>query len=228
MFTSNLRDPAAAPLGFGIYEDFIRQDGIVDLGAFDFTAIASGTIATSAANGGIARLSGVATTDATGAQLQAQGCHVVTDGKFLSFKARCQINESTSTNGATESQLYLGLFPVDTSIDASLPADGIYFDKIDGATAIRCIVRVASSNVFVTTITNVADKSMHTYGIGITPVGTVCSVEFTIDGVRVARVDGVAFPASSIILTPSVAFRAGDATGTKFLDVDYMGSWQDR
>lgn len=230
MYMDHLRDPASFPPGFYFFEDFLRQDAPVDLGALDFTAVGGtiGTLATQAANGGVARISGAATVTASGGQLQAEGAHVVTDGKFLSFKARAQINESTSSNGATASDLYLGLFPVDTSIVASLPADGIYFVKANSGTAIQCIVRVNSVNVFSQTIVPVADKLMHTYGIGIVPANGVCTVEFSMDGARVARVDGVTYPASTVFLTPSFAFQSADTTGTKFSDLDYIGSYQDR
>lgn len=224
-----LRDAAGPMPAFWFFEDFMRYDGIVDTGAMDFVAISSGTLATQAANGGWARISAVATTDDTGGQLQASAAHVLTDGKQVVFKARTQLNETTSTNGATESEWYLGLLPVDTSIVASFPADGIYFSKADGGTAIQAIVRVAGANVLAVTIANTADKSVHTYGIGITPNGTTSSVVFTIDGAVVARSDAVAsLPAGTVILTPSVAFQTGDATGTKFLDVDYLGSYQQR
>lgn len=229
MLLNHLIDPALTPAYFGFFEDFLREDGIADGGAFDFTAIAVGTLATNAANGGWARISGVATTDDSGGQIQAKGAHVATDGKFIGCKTRMQLNESTSTNGATESEWYVGLFPVDTSIVASFPADGVYFAKADGGTAIQCIVRVGGVNVFSTTITATADKSTHHYGIGIVPsTANGATVEFSLDGVRVARADGLALPASSVVLTPSIAFQSGDATGTKFLDVDYVGSIQAR
>jgi hypothetical protein len=123
--------------------------------------------------------------------------------------------------------VYLGLFPVDTSIVASLPADGIYFVKADGGTAINCVVRVGSANLLSQAITTpVMDKSVHTYGIGIYPNGTSSSVVFSIDGVVVCRADSLSLPASSVILTPSIAFQSGDNTGTKYVDVDYIGSHQ--
>jgi adhesin HecA-like repeat protein len=229
-FAAKLNDSGATPAWFGVFADFVRFDDIADGGAFDFTAIGSGTGAVNAANGGVMRLSGAATTDNSGGQIQANGSHVATAGKALHFKTRCQITESTSTNSATESDLFLGFFPVDTSIEASLPADGIYFVKADGGTTISCIVRVGSSS---TTITPTAtaftmDGSNHTYGISVYPNGTSSTVEFNIDGVTVARHTGVSLPASTVYLTPSVAFQSGDNTGTKWCDVDYVGSCQAR
>lgn len=224
-----LNDAAAIPGAFMFFTDFIRQDDIADGGAIDFVAIGSGTIATQAANGGWVRLSGAATTDDSGAQIQALAAHACTTGKTLAMKTRGQLNESTSTNVVTESDLYIGLFPVDTSIVASLPADGIYFVKADGGTTITCVVRVASSNVFSVTLAATAytqDKLIHAFGISIYPNGANSTVSFVIDGVEVARAAATTLPATSVFLTPTIAEQSGDNTGTKFLDVDYLGSWQ--
>lgn len=228
MLEEHLIDSAAVPLGFSLFTDFIRQDDIADGGAFDWTAVGTGTIATQAANGGWGRISGAATTDDSGGQVQGLAAHVCTSGKVITFKTRAQLNESTSTNATIESDLYAGLFPVDTSIVASLPADGIYFVKADGATAITCVVRVGGTNVYSQAIVPVIDELVHTYGIAIFPNGSNSIVEFSMDGVSVARATGVSLPASTVILTPTIAFQSGDGTGTKFVDVDYLGSYQAR
>jgi hypothetical protein len=218
-----------APRGFGLFVDFVRQDDVVDLGALDYTAIAAGTIAAQATHGGWARISGVATTDNSGGQVQTLAQHTTTLFKSLAFKSSLQLNEATSANVAVDSDLFVGLMPIDTSIEASIPADGIYFDKLDGATAIRAIVRVAGANVVAVTVTPVADKLVHLYGINVFPRGNNAStVEFTIDGQLVYRAINVSLPATTIILTPTVAFQSGDNTGTKFVDIDYIGSYQDR
>ncbi len=217
------------------FSDFTRQDDAADGGAFDFTAVSSGsnsgTIAIQATGGGYARLSAVATVDATGGQIQGTGAFTNVVNKNIVFKCRAVLNDSTSTNVATESQQYIGLFPVDTSIDASLPTDGIYFVKADGGTTIQCITRVGSSN----TTSSIAaaaftqDKSLHKFGITVFPLGdSLSNVEFSIDGVTVARHQAVSLPAVTVIMTPTYAFRSGDATGTKWADVDYLGAYQDR
>lgn len=224
----HLRDAASTPAAFFAFADFIRQDDVADGGAADFTAIATGTFATSAANGGWGRLSGAATTDNSGGQLQLLAAHACTTGKTLAMKARAQIGEATTTNAATDSDLFIGLFPVDTSIEASLPDNGIYFSKPDGGTAIKAIVRVAGANVVEQTLSVTADKDVHTYGISVQPNGTDSTVTFSIDGVAVARCSGISLPADTVILTPTIAFQSGDNTGTKYIDVDYVGSYQAR
>jgi hypothetical protein len=229
MLTNHLSDAAATPPHFGFYEDFLRVDGVVAAnGPMTFTAVGSGTFATQATNGGWGRLSGAATTDDSGGQLQAAAAHACTDFKNLLFKCRAQLNESATSNVATDSDFIAGLILIDTSIVASLPTDGIFFEKDDNATAIKCVVRVGGVNNAAITISNVMDKSVHTYGIAVFPNGASSNVEFSIDGARVARAENVTLPAASTFLTPSIAFQSGDATGTKFVDIDYVGSLQMR
>lgn len=230
----HFNDASAVP-PISIFTDFTRQDDPADGGALDFTTVSSGTnngtIAIQATGGGFARISGVATTDATGGQIQGPGAFTNVVGKNIVFKCKAVLNDSTSTNVATESQQYIGLFPVDTSIDASLPTDGIYFVKADGGTTVQCITRVGSSNTTtsVAAATFTQDKSSHRFGITVFPAGDLLStVEFSIDGVTVARHVNVSLPAVTVILAPAYAFRSGDATGTKWADVDYIGAYQDR
>ena len=215
-------DSAAVPLGTLIGSDFTRQDDATDGGAFDYTAVASGTIAILAGDGGWAKISAVATTDASGGQVQAVGGHSVATGKNIIFKAAAKLNESSTTDVATQSQEYIGLFPVDTSIDASLPDDGVYFVKADGANTVQCVTRVGGTNQAATTIPTddfIMDKNINRYGITVMPGGNLASnVEFNINGRTVARHTNVSLPASTVFLTPSLAFRSGDTNGTRLIE----------
>lgn len=223
-----LDDAAALPTGFGLFCDFLRQDDIADGGAFDWTAVVTGTIAAQATNGGFARISGAATTNASGGQIQALGGHACTDGKPLFFKALAQLNESTSANVATASDFYVGLFSVDTSIIASVPNDAIYFKKAGGGTTIACVLRVNGADVQSVNLSTVADKSAHRYGIAVFSNGSNSIVDFSIDGASVCRMTGVSLPAGTVFLAGAVAFQSADNTGTKWVDVDYVGTWQNR
>lgn len=211
-----------------------------------FVPTGSGTFATTAANGGWITLSGAATTDNSGGQLQSAGIHSLVNGKRVAFQAVAQVVESTSTNGATESSLFAGLYPIDTSLAANIAGDfssqnanWIGFYKADGGTTISCRVRVGGSNVFSVTAANSSgtitfDKSSHVYGIIVEPVGETPStaglskVTFTIDGQIVAQATGINLPASSVLLASSVAFTTGDNTGTKTCTFDIVRSAQDR
>jgi hypothetical protein len=229
MQLEQLLDPAAIPDSFGIFTDFIRADEATATGgAVTFTVIATGTAATDALNGGSLRISGQATTTASGGNIQSAAAHIIADGKFLGFKCRAKLNESTSTNVATLSTLLLGLFPTDTSLLASVPDDCIYFTKPTAGTAIYAKVRVGGVEVFTSTLANVADKSFHHYGIGVIPNGATSTIDFSIDGVLVARATGLTMEANTVVLAASAEFQSGDNTGTKWVDIDYIGSVQKR
>jgi hypothetical protein len=222
-----INDSAAGPLAFGFFEDFVFQSPTALLTG---TAISSGTAATNAANGGWARLAGAATTDNSGYQLQAAGAHAATALKSMTFKARGQLGEATSANVATESDLWLGFLPVDTSIVASEPVDGIYFLKADGGTTLKCEIRVNNATpTYTLSHTTAFDTSVHTFGISVDPVSdSRWDVKWFLDGAVIATARDQALPASSVLLAASVAFQSGDNTGTKRFDLDYIGSYQER
>lgn len=233
-------DSASKPPGFYSYCDFTRNDDNANTtltGAFVGTALSSGTGAVLSANGGWITLSGAATTDNSGYQIQIAGIHAVTANKRMIFKCRGDLNEATSTNGATECDLLMGLVNVDTTlIDGTATVtftDGFYFFKPDGGTTINCVTRAASSNQNSVTPAAAAftmDSAAHEYGIAVfvDPAGTTGVIEFAIDQVNVARHTVALMPLSTIILSPSVAYVTGDNTGTKGCAVDYVFSYQDR
>lgn len=224
----------------GTYSQALAEAAVAELaavvnagGSFGYTPIAAGTLTSNAANGGWARISGPATTDDAGGQLQARGIHVLANDKNVSFKARGKVSETTSTNSATESDLWLGLMAVDTSIVASAPTDYVVFRKDDGGTTIKCEYRIASATavsftVPAATFTMVAGTT-YAFGISVQPrSGANSIIEWSVDGVVVYRLTGIDLSTLTVALTPSVAFQTGDATGTKFLDLDYIGSYQVR
>jgi hypothetical protein len=238
-----LRDDLAATSIVDINTNFasIASKMNVSGASLLFTTVGSGTVATSAANGGWIKISGVLETDNSGGQIQAEGMHACTQGKRIRFKARGKLNEETSANVATQSDFAIGLFPVDTTIvgaggQTNYPANGAHFRKTDGATSIICEVRANSATpVFSTTLasTIVADTSIHTYGIEIIPGPTgKHEVYFFVDGVLVASylptLAATSLPATDVFLAPSLAFQSGDDTGTKWFECDYIGSYQDR
>lgn len=224
-------DAGATPPGFGNFDDFLNVDDLVTLtGKWTITTAGSGAagITSTPLNGGTIRISGQATTDATGSQIQGVACHAVTASKRMVYKCRARLNTD-----ASESNMFAGLAVIDTSLAASLPTDGFWFNKPDGGTTINCSSRCASGTA--TTVTPAAaaftmDTSWHTYGIGVFVNGDATSgtVEFAIDGVNVARQTLTLLPLTTIIMAPSFAFLSGNATSTHTCDVDYVGHYQDR
>lgn len=246
-----LTDSGAHPGWFTCFADFIRQDDSTDGGATDFTAISSGTntgtIAQATgtnATGGVARLSGVSSVTATGGQIAFQPAFGTVDGRNVHFKCRARLFDTTSTNVATASSFFAGLFPVGTgytNITAATINDGIYFTKGTNTAVVQCVTTAGTTNQATSTLgasTTAAagaftmDRNYHDYGISVFTMGACTNavnvVEFNIDGVTVARHVNVVLPSGSNILSPSLAFASQDGTGTKFVDVDYIGGAQQR
>jgi len=223
-------DSSVSPTEFGVSEDFCRAGTFATGDTFTGTAISSGTLASAAALGGVATLSGAATTDDSGYQIQSAACFAVTANKPILFKTRVSLSD------ATESDLWAGLMPIDTSIIASEPTDLIAFKKADGGTTISACVRVASGTttaqaISSTLFTAVAD-TYNILGIAVYPgpagaADTTSRVDFSINGVVVHRFTG-ALPAASVVLAASLAFQSGTATGTISAKCDYIEAIQKR
>lgn len=247
-----LADAARTPVSHGLFVDFNRNDDFGTVaagttsdggGAFIFSTVSSGTFtrpSTQPYAGGWARLSGAATTDDSGGSIQTRDVFSLgTTNKTITFKARAVLNETTSTNIATESDVFLGLAVMDTTVIAGV-TDGFYFLKGDGGTTLSAVMIVGSSAT-TTTVTNSSgsvtfDKSVHTFGIEVqitsisstTPTGNVA---FHYDGGSAnggstVRLTSVTLPATTVFLAATAAFQTGDNTGTKWLDIDYIGGWQ--
>lgn len=233
MLLDHLTDASAVPPWIIDWCDFTKADEVVTANEFTLTAILSGTLAFQAANGGWGRASAAATTSASGIQGQKPAAHLIIDNRKIEYKARFQINETTSANGANLSSVIFGLFNVGATLDSAPPSDGVFFKKASGGTAWTINVRAASatpSGMSAITIPNVADKLIHTVGIEIAPRagGTDTTITFTMDGVIVGQFNGTPGFTAAVALAASFSYLSGDNTGTKFVDIDYIGSAQQR
>lgn len=207
------------PTANGFVVNFNSLADIVDNDMFAWDAINSGTLATASGPGGGAYLAGAGTTDDSGGQIQNSGCTVnLVAGIPIRAMVTAQFSETTSTNGATQSDFYFGLMIVDTSIVASAPNDtSFYFRKDDGDTNIDCVTKVTTATASATTAVATLDSSEHDYEVRVTPrIGdaTAALVEFFIDGVLVHS-ESVTGLTASVDLVWSLAYQTGDNTGTK-------------
>lgn len=219
-------DPARTPKYVHIFDDFVRADGGATAGLGTGTAVSSGTaaISTSAGAGGWLTLSGAATTDNSGFNLQTNGLGglSMSNGRVITFKTRLK------ASNATEIDIMAGLC---TSGDTSLIAattDGFYFRKADDGTTLQA-VRELNTTETVTTITTAFDTSVHTLGIVVqvtsvsstTPTG---NVHWYYDGALVLQENGVTLPETTAVFAPSLAMQSGTASGTISCDFDYIGA----
>ncbi len=188
--------------------------------AADFTVTATGTspITASVLPGAVALIT-TAATDFAGDNVQAIGSQFkIQSGKPLYFGAKVTVSD------ATQSDLVVGLFGVDTTLTAAsathaldVGAGGIGFTKLDAVTQVnfKTFTTATEKN---TASANTLDTDAHVY-------------EFYWDGsVMHGYVDGalVANFTSNVtteVLTPSVAFRAGEA-GVKTCTIHWVRAIQ--
>jgi len=213
-------------------------DNEQDIDAFTGTALNSGTGAVTVDQKfGVYRMSGAATTDNSGYQIQGDmETFSLTAGKRTLFETKLRYSD------ATESEVLAGLCITDTTlIDAGGTfatadltfSDGIGFYKPDGQTTYYCFiirdsVMVASSGPF----TGPAASTDVRLGIEVRMDPNTAGkgkALFYMDGQLVCGLDSTTMPyESEEILTPSVAFNTGDNLGTKTCDVDYVRAAQER
>lgn len=213
-------------------------DNEQDIDAFTGTALNSGTGAVTVDRKfGVYRMSGAATTDNSGYQIQGDmETFSLVAGKRTRFETQLQ------TSDATESEILAGLCITDTTlIDAGGTfavadltfSDGIGFYKPDGATGFYCFINrdstlVGSAGPFHT----LANDTNVRLGIEVRMDPNTAGkgkALFYINGQQVAGLDSTTMPYDSEeILTPSVAFNTGDNLGTKTCDVDYVRAAQER
>lgn len=222
----------AKPGYFGLFADFLSAG---QAAAFTATAISSGAASVlDTIPGGVLKLAAAATTDDSGVNYQAtnSGFGLVLD-KELWFLSRVRFDETTSTDVETQSDFFAGFSVMDTSIVASAPSAGIYFRKDDGDALLDCVVRGASAEVAVVTgVATLVSDTWYELAIRIAMDPSTSgkgTVTYYVDGTQVASVNASSLPMySASMLAPFVAFQSGNATGTKWLEVDYIGAQQKR
>lgn len=218
----------------GKFYDFHSDEELTE---FVATLAASGTAAVldtaGSAHYGVARLSGAATTDNSGANIHqdAETIALVT-GKTTLFTARFQLNETTSTNGATESDFFAGIALQDTAWFSGEPTDGIYFRKNEGDAYLDCVVVRDDVEVGLSlAVATLATGTWYTLEIVVDMEATAGAgtAYFYLNGTLVGTLYSATMPYSAEEgLAMTAEFITGDNTGTKWCDVDYIGAWVQR
>lgn len=220
------------PKAYEFFEDFLNDEAASATDATAWlkgTAINSGTIAIlDSVHGGVARLSGAATTDDSGYGIQGDAEYVALRANTkTAFLSRVRFGNTGSTgNTVTQSDVLAGICVQDTSLLAGL-TDGIYFRKADGAATIECVVERDSVELASGAIATLSESTWYDLAIAVEMSGTAGSgvARFFIDGSEVAAISSLTMPyESEEYLTPSIEFMSGDNSGTRFLDVDYLGA----
>lgn len=214
------------------FEDFLSD---LNTTAWSGTAASSGTGAVSdSVPDGVLRLSGAATTDDSGYQIQQSSEVIAFQAGFrYHFQARVRLGNTSSTGDTvTQSDFLFGVAVTDTSLIASKPTDGVYFLKDDGAATISCIVRRDSSDVAsAAAVATLVEATWYDLAIEVVPSkasGAVATVNFYIDRALVASLSTTTLPyEAEEYHALSVAFFSGDNSGTRWCDIDYIaGDWR--
>lgn len=217
--------PTGNPPAVHNVHDFLTDEELTE---FVATAISSGTSAVIDTEvGGVLRLSGAATTDDSGNEVQQDAGWVllVTD-KRIKFSARVRFGESTSTNMPTQSDFFCGIATLDTSIIASAPTNGIYFRKDDGDDYLDVVIRTGAAEI--TAIPAVYTLSKDVWyrleiDIQMGASSGVGTVTFYVDGTaKYSATYAAGLPASTSAMSKFCAFQTGAADGTKYVDLDWL------
>lgn len=176
--------------------------------AYTCTLVGTSTaVPTGLAGGGLLITTGGTENNGVNMQLKGEAFKLVA-GKPCYFGARLLISD------AIQSDFLVGLCITDTDLLGGM-TDGVYFRKVDGATAVTFVVEQDSTETESATVL-AADTGFHIY-------------EFFWDGAAlVAYIDGVAVSTPTLAnlpddeeLTPSIHFLTGEG-GAKTMQVDWM------
>jgi hypothetical protein len=201
----------------GVWYDFHSDEELTE---FTVTAIAGGSASVvDTVPNGVVRLTGAATTDNSGAEIQRDTASVAFEvSQTYRMLERFQLSDSTQCD------FYTGLCTLDTSIIASLPTDGIMLQKLDDAATLDVLVRKAgTTQVTLASVATLASATWYEWALQVAMTSTAGSGSVTIwlNDVVVATFSSALLPTG--MLAEFAAMQSGNATGTKTADVDYLG-----
>ncbi len=211
----------------GSFFDFMTDE---DLNAFTYTQITSGTAAVidtvdTAANG-VLQFSSVGATEDKGAQIaQDAAPFQLRTGKDLCFG--CRIN----TSDADQCDWVVGLSKIDdTSLIASAPTDGIYFEILDGTAAVNLRCRAGSAllqlDSGIAVPTDATFIRLHWRLSQVNATTHAGYLEAWVNG-TLALAGAIAGLPDTIPMGMVAAFQSGAAALTTG-DLDYIGAFQTR
>lgn len=189
----------------------------------DFTITATGTSpVTWSLLPDAAVLITTAGTEYAGDNIQVNGSiFQLSAGKPVYFGIKCSISD------ATQSDFLVGLCGIDTTLTAAsaahainVGAGGVFFSKLDGSTTVAFKSYATSAETATANSGTAMDTSAHVYEIywdGTTAFGYIDN----------ALVGTFTSGLPSVVLTPSICFRAGEAVA-KSMTVNWMKAFQVR
>jgi hypothetical protein len=217
--------PVQANPNYVVYmNDFLTAEDFDTTNRFVTLRAGTGTnaIATDGVNGRIS-LPSQATTDNSGGYigLNQENFRVLDTNKKLWYSTRLQMSTPGDQDMFAGFSIAVASTPLNAFVDATTTSK-ICFEVLDGSAVITCKTLTAgASTVTNTGISMVANTDIRLDIVVSALSATNRSAEFYINNIRVAR-HTTNIPASSILLTPGIAFVSGSATGTMTASADYL------
>lgn len=192
---------------------------------FTATAINSGTAAADHGDNGVVVISGAATTDASGGNIQTKKKSIyLAKGKCVAGLARVKFSH------ALLAKFLFGVTVVDTSALASRPSDGCYIIKTaTDAYTFKGGNSVGSSETLTSAYGAIADDTYTYIGFLISQTGDDKG-ELAIfqDNELLAKLDITSLPTESTGLVLTFEFMSGSSAGTQTCTIDLLGFAKER
>lgn len=212
---------AFGPVVSKVIEEFVHTNVDDTTGlptAWTTTLVQAGAGSTTfALVGGATGGAAIITTDSAdndGANMQVKGeAFKLATGKPAYFGIKFTISE------ATQSDFLVGLAITDTDALGGL-TDGVYFRKVDAATAVTCVIEKDSAETASSTLLT-ADTSAHTLEFYFDGAGNVTPY---VDGTASTALSGANLPDDEF-LTPTIHFLTGSAAAIT-MTIDWVRAIQ--
>lgn len=190
-----------------------------ELTEFIATAVNTGTSAISdAVAGGGLLLSGAATTDDSGQNIQLDATPIK-----LAANESVRMMGRVTLSDATESDLWFGLAVVDTSIIAGI-SDFVGFRKVDGSAALECVyIRDSGTAETLAAVTVAANTELTLAFESYVDDSGGGRTAFFVNGKSIGEIVHTTNHLGENFNTPSIAFQSGTATGTITCTVHELG-----
>ena len=205
---------AIGPDSFGFREDFVGTDVATNVvPGWTCTLVNASTVTLGTTSGGHLILTTAgADNDGVNAQMDGESFEITTGQNLTYFGVKFQASE------ATQSDFLVGLSITDTDALGAI-TDGIYFDKLDGATTIQFVTEKTSTettSASVGTFAATTDIVLEFYWDGTTAYGLVNGV---------LKATSITNIPNTEALTPTVHFLTGD-NAAETMTVDWVSAWQ--
>ena len=215
----------SAPRYSGYWNDWDTDE---EINEYTWAALASGTQAVrDDTQHGVVRISGAATTNNSGGEMYRDASNVA-----LALGKRTKTIFRIKASDATNSKIKLGVGTAGGGFMATDPANGFWFYKANGAALFDCYVQASSAPILVAAgAFTLVDATYCDLAIELAMDAATANrgtVTFSKDGSSSSSAVATLSGLPTAILACFFGFMSGNASGTKYMDVDLNGVYQER